>query len=74
MESRREEVDKLIMHLDANILLSQELIDETYSQFCNIVNEVMECTLPKIRSRSQKRNIITINPGGTRNWVKPEQK
>ena len=43
MESRREEVDKLIMHLDTNIL-SQELIDETYSQFCNIVKEEMECT------------------------------
>jgi len=55
MENRREEVDKLIMHLDTNTL-SQELIDETYSHFCNIVKEEMECTLPKIRSRSQKHH------------------
>jgi len=44
-----EEVDNLIMWLDTYILF-QELINETYSEFCIILKEEMECNLPKIRS------------------------
>ena len=55
MESKRNEILQLIAsdQLNANTM-SQKLMDETYSRFCNIVKDEMENNLPK--SSNQKHH------------------
>ena len=50
MESKRNEILQLIDQLNANTM-SQKLMDETYSRFCNIVKDKMENNLPKSSNR-----------------------
>ena len=65
MEDRYEKVKQLINVLNSNPVF-QDLIDDIYSQFCNIIRKEMADKLPTCKPRNTNNHFI--------NQVEPEAK